>query len=553
MNNIIQTCIFTALAVGSVVAAVLTSDIGETDSQQNRRSIAKQDEGKPVFEGFTAQRAVELKITTYDDPTARIKSFSVKRDATGQWVIPSHNNYPADAAEQMASAAAAFSTLEVKEVIDVDSSAHEDYHVVEPNTETLDVGTDGVGTLITVTDEEGISYSLIIGAKVIKGVDAGIDPRMQQSYYAARRPESDIVFTVDLNMNIFETDFPKWIDTNLLGLNGLDIRQLAIQDYIIGLNPEGSPIMLRRSNSSLVLDEVDLIWKLDNMVQYDQNTQEPFTIELTENEEIDLDRINILQSALENLTIEGVMRKPAVLRPDLKITPQAIADEKTSETLTRLGLFGDPNTTIDNMMDLKSANGEIHISLQTGIKYILRFGEVDSTSGATDSVQRYLFVTTAFQPNMIPVPEYTSLPNMSSASPGPEDGCQNQEPVTQAEPTKETEQPELTPEQLAELKETIERDNARLKQEYELKLAEAQNSVRLLNSRFADWFYLISEKTFNKIHLANNDLIKAKSSELGDNLPGLPSLPGLPDVPSLPESPEKSPEPMPAPPAPIDE
>lgn len=543
MNNVLQTCIFVALAAGSVVAAVLTNNIGETDTQQNRRNIAKQDEGKPVFEGFTAERAVELKITTYDNTTARLKSFSVKRDGTGQWVIPSHNNYPADAEEQMASAAAAFSTLEVKEVIDVENGAHQDYHVVEPNSETLDVGTDGVGTLLTVTDEEGKSYSLIIGAQVIKGADAGIDPRMQQSYYAARKLESDTVFTVDLNMDIFEADFSKWIDTNLLGLNGLDIRQLAIQDYFISLNPEGSPIMLRNSNSSLLLDEVDLIWKLDNMVQYDQNTQEPFTIELTDNEEINLDRINTLQSALENLTIKGVMRKPTILRPDLKITPEAIADEKTSETLTQLGLFGDPNTTIDNLMDLKSANGEIHISLKTGIKYTLHFGEVDSNSGAEDSVRRYLFVTTSFQPNMIPVPEYASLPEVTPTPPKPEDGCQDEEPITPSESPEELKQPALTPEQLAELKETIERDNARLKEEYESQLTAAQNSVRLLNSRFADWFYLIDEITFNKIHLANNDLIKAKSSELGDGLPGLPSLPGLPGVPNLPESPEQSPEP----------
>ena len=168
----------------------------------------------------------------------------------------------------MGSAAAAFSTLEVKEVIDVDSGAHEDYHVIEPNTDTLDVGTDGVGTLITVSDEEGKSYSLIIGAKVMKGTDAGLDSRLQHAYYAARRPDSDTVFTVDLNMGIFETEFSKWIDTNLLGINGLDVRQLAIQDYFISLNQEGSPIMLRRSNSSMILDNVDLVWKLDNMVQY---------------------------------------------------------------------------------------------------------------------------------------------------------------------------------------------------------------------------------------------------------------------------------------------
>jgi len=542
MKNVVQTSVFVVLATASVVAAVLTNDIGETDSQQNRRSIAKQDEGKPVFEGFSAERAVELKITTYDDLTARITSFSVKRDGTGQWVIPSHNNYPADAEEQMASAAAAFSTLEVKEVIDVDSSAHQDYHVVEPNTEELDVGTDGVGTLVTVTDEEGKAYSLIVGAKVTKGSEAGTDPRMQQSYFAVRKPGSDTVFTVDLNIGIFDTNFSKWIDTNLLGLNGLDVRRLSMQDYFIGLSPEGSPIMLRRSNSSLIFDDVDLAWNLDNMVQYDQNTQKPFTIELTDNEEIDSDRVNTLQSALENLTIEGVMRKPAILRPDLKITPEAIANEKTSETLTQLGLFGDPNTTIDNLMDLKSTNGELHISLQTGVKYILRFGEVDATSGSEDSIRRYLFVTTVFQPNMIPSPEYQALPGQSSEPANNGDGCQTQEADADSETTEDNTPANLTPEQLAELKETIERENARLKEEYEAKITIAQNSVRLLNSRFANWFYLIDEKTFNKIHLANTDLIRSKTTELDNGLPGLPDLPGLPGVPGLPNTSEPLPE-----------
>ena len=542
MKNVVQTSVFVVLATASVVAAVLTNDIGETDSQQNRRSIAKQDEGKPVFEGFSAERAVELKITTYDDLTARITSFSVKRDGTGQWVIPSHNNYPADAEEQMASAAAAFSTLEVKEVIDVDSGAHQDYRVVEPNTEELDVGTDGVGTLVTVTDEEGRAYSLIVGAKVTKGSEAGTDPRMQQSYFAVRKPGSDTVFTVDLNIGIFDTDFSKWIDTNLLGLNGLDVRRLSMQDYFIGLSPEGSPIMLRRSNSSLIFDDVDLAWNLDNMVQYDQNTQEPFTIELTDNEEIDSDRVNTLQSALENLTIDGVMRKPAILRPDLKITPEAIANEKTSETLTQLGLFGDPNTTIDNLMDLKSTNGELHISLQTGVKYILRFGEVDATSGSEDSIRRYLFVTTVFQPNMIPTPEYQALPGQSPEPANTGDGCQTQEADADSETTEDNTPANLTPEQLAELKETIERENARLKEEYEAKITIAQNSVRLLNSRFANWFYLIDEKTFNKIHLANTDLIRSKTTELDNGLPGLPDLPGLPGVPGLPNTSEPLPE-----------
>ena len=266
------------------------------------------------------------------------------------------------------------------------------------------------------------------------------------------------------------------------------------------------------------------------------------TIELTANEEVDLKRVETLQSALENLTIEGVMRKPAILRPDLKITPEAIADEKTSETLTKLGLFGDPNTTIDNLMDLKSANGELHISLQTGVKYILRFGEVDATSGSQDSIRRYLFVTTAFQPNMIPVPEYQALPEQSPKPQNTGDSCETPEADAESESSGDNAPIDLTPEQLTELKESIERENARLKEDYEAKLTVAQNSVRLLNSRFGDWFYLIDEITFNKIHLANTDLLRSKTTELDNGLQGLPDLPGLPEVQGLPNLPDASPD-----------
>ena len=64
----------------------------------------------------------------------------------------------------------------------------------------------------------------------------------------------------------------------------------------------------------------------------------------------------------------------------------------------------------------------------------------------------------------------------------------------------------------------------------------AKNTVRLLNGRFANWFYLIDEATYNKLHLANTDLIRAQKNELGGDLPGLPAVPGLPNVPGLPDT-----------------
>jgi len=598
MNNRLQTIIYVVVAAGAVLAAVMTG-VSSQSADQDQLKIARQEIGKQVFKDFRAEKARELEIVTYDEDAARLESFSVKRDELGQWVIPSHSDYPADAEQQMAAAATAFSLLTISDLVGTEKSLHEEFAVIEPNSDTLDVSNTGVGTQITVIDDEGQEYSLIIGEQVERGNDAGADPRMQQVFYAARKPGGEITFTVDLDMDVFETEFSKWIESNLLDLNGLDLNHIDINDYAIFQTPQGRPVLIPRSNSSLVLDETDNLWQLDSMMEYDDESNEPSVVTLTEEEELDAERIETLKSALENLEINGVARKPEFLNPNLRASSDSLSNPNTITALSQLGLYGDPSTEKDGLMELKSANGEIHVSLKTGVKYILRFGEVDTATASEETVKRYLFVTARMDEAMIPQPELSPLPEgpptpekpaeptpekpaePPAAKPEPEEGCQDEAPAEKPEETqvedkptetpedKPTETPEdkpaetpsdppepkepdsqpveLTPEQLEELREQITKENARKTQAYQDQIDAARNRVRELNERFEKWYYVIDEKVYNQIHLSNTDLIKAKKSELDDfnnlegNGLGAPGLPGLPNVPGLPPVPAPAP------------
>ena len=48
--------------------------------------------------------------------------------------------------------------------------------------------------------------------------------------------------------------------------------------------------------------------------------------------------------------------------------------------------------------------------------------------------------------------------------------------------------------------------------EYNLKKKKAEAKVAELNTRFRDWYYIISEDTYKKIHLGRTDIIREGAS-----------------------------------------
>lgn len=86
-------------------------------------------------------------------------------------------------------------------------------------------------------------------------------------------------------------------------------------------------------------------------------------------------------------------------------------------------------------------------------------------------------------------------------------------------------------------RESLEKENQRKLNEYQEKITEGKERVEELNERFGDWYYVISNDVYEKIHLSRADVIKKKDAEDGEDtesdaassapagLPGLPNLP----------------------------
>ncbi len=64
--------------------------------------------------------------------------------------------------------------------------------------------------------------------------------------------------------------------------------------------------------------------------------------------------------------------------------------------------------------------------------------------------------------------------------------------------------------------ERIQKENKRKQEEYDEKVKKGQDRVQELNVRFADWYYVISNDVYRKIHLGREDVVKKKEEEEKD-------------------------------------
>ncbi len=101
-----------------------------------------------------------------------------------------------------------------------------------------------------------------------------------------------------------------------------------------------------------------------------------------------------------------------------------------------------------------------------------------------------------------------------------------------AEPAAETklaapaESPEEAAQRLATERERITKENQRKIDERNANLAKAQKKVGELNYRFADWYYVISEDVYKKIHLGQTDILREKTAAKEEGF-GVDALRGL--------------------------
>lgn len=558
MTEMGKTAIYIGIALVISAVAYLTRP-GESDVEPPDET------GKPLFTDFTdPYEAKSLKIVRFDQELGESSTFEVAQKA-GQWVIPSHEDYPADAEDQLKEAATALVDLKVLGVASDLAGDHALFGVVEPEPEKSQIGEKGVGTLVSMSDDQGNALAdLIIGKKVKDSEDQRF----------VRMPGRDRIYVVKIDPEKFSTKFEDWIEKDLLDLSAWDIKQVVLKDYSVNTVPTLDGRLAaqeeQRFEMSATWNSDDYKWVLDELKEYRDNSLQ--ASELAEDEELNKEKLDGLKDALDELKIVDVERKPAGLRADLKADEGFMKDREGVRSLIERGFY----PIGSDQVEIRSSEGEVLTRTKEGVEYVLRFGQIASVATGSEgsgdeagSLNRFVFVTARVDEGNFPPPEYEPLPEKGGeltpppplsapagdeaaakaqeqpATNGDAEATQDVEPAetsstteasdetadeatenTDSETPKEEDQSEgsqdaseadggsdAAKENAEDERDRIIKENERKRKEYEDKRKKAVDKVKELNLRFADWYYVISEDVYKKIHLSRSDVVKKKEAE----------------------------------------
>jgi hypothetical protein len=408
--------------------------------------------GRELFEDFDDPlAAASMKIVTFDAGLGELRAFEVAKDRdTGVWSIPSRQGYPADGSEQMRQAATALLGLKILDVKSELPEDHEDFGVVEPDVEKLEVGDDGVGRLVTIRDEERETLvSLVIGDEV----------KDNPEHHYVRVPSQDLVYEVELDDSPLTTSFNAWIEDDLLQLSSLDIAGTEIRKYSVAaqltLDGRIGVDQQRAYDADLSIDDTNQ-WSLERLIVYDE-TNTGSTRSLGDEETLNTTTLNQLKNALDDLKIVDVKRKPEGMSADLKADKSLMDNEQSLRSLVTQGFY--PTSGRDNELEILATNGEVTVDLRDGVQYLLRFGGVAGIATGDEpeeegqesepeesGAERYLLVTARVNESMIPRPAVQPVPQSleelaalrAPAEPSPKPGPVQPNPLAAPENTPAT-------------------------------------------------------------------------------------------------------------------
>jgi hypothetical protein len=381
--------------------------------------------GKPLFAAnWTDPRdAKSMQITTFDETTQAPTDFQVAL-VDGKWAIPSHGNYPANAAEHVNKAANELINMKVLEIVTDEPRFHEQYGVVEPDPAKLKGLAYGVGKLVTVKDKDGNALAKLVVGKSDKPTGGS----ETSSLRFVRKSGEDRVYKVKLDGDLFSTKFADWIDPDLLDLKQhWDITKMKIHDNDLDETPEGMAVA-RKGDVELSYNDQKGSWSADKLVSYKDG--KPTEDKLAANEELDTAKLNDAKMNLSSLKIADVSRKPDSLADKLKKNKEFLDDKQARDSLNRRGFIADMSNKPPQIV---SGGGDLVVGMKDGVEYTIRFGKTERTLREADDSKakkddtkagdetkraetiRRVFVTTRFNEDLIPKPTLEKLPDAKPA------------------------------------------------------------------------------------------------------------------------------------------
>ncbi len=329
--------------------------------------------GQDLTQNFTDPgEAKRLKITEFNEDSATLREFEVA-EVDGLWTIPSKDGYPADADRQMAEAATSLMDRKILAIASESAGDHEQYGVIDPLSPKLEAGQKGVGTHVTISDiHDKPLVDLIIGREV-KGAS--------NNQHYVREANRDVVYIVEVDPTKLSTNFEDWIEKDLLKLNAWDIQQVQLNDYSAELQPVMTPQGLAiqvawdpRSELTLSYDDKDSKWKADKLKEFDKAGGDYKEFKLADDEELNTEKLDALKTALDDLSIVDVDRKPAGLSADLKAGVDFLDNPEARKDLRQLGFatVACPRRQRRPGADLQRGRGDRHDERRRRIRPPLR-------------------------------------------------------------------------------------------------------------------------------------------------------------------------------------
>lgn len=531
MQPMVRTLIFVGLAAGSAAAAYVTHRATAPAAVVGFEKV-----GEPFYPDFgDASKAAALRVAAWDDGKSKPKTFTVEFH-DGQWRIPSHHNYPAEAKERLGKSAASVVHLERAALASRWKSEHERLGVVDPLDEEV-ASSKGRGRRLTLYANGKDGGQRPVLADFIVGNEVKDRP----GYYYVRRPDESETYLAKLDLDL-STKFSDWIQRDLLKLNASDVLTFISQRPII----DQLGRLVGEDRVELHRDRSWDPWQMDGL---DAQT-----------EEVNANRVRELVDNIAALKIVGVRKKPAGLGADLHLDPKVSRDARRElllvQELESKGYFLRELKTGERR--LFSEGGELIAATGDGLKYHLHFG--DALRGSEDEIEiggttpaesgdaksadktektdgeakadgqesdetgkglqlsRYLFVRVEFDPSLLgekPVaptepekPEGLDAKKTDEKSADAKDGAKSADKAAEkaGDPKKAEYETALAKYRAEKAKYDQE------SKQYEEKQTKGRERADVLNQRYGEWYYVIDAAKFEELKISRADLVQPRKT-----------------------------------------
>ena len=526
MNENKKTITFLLAAIVAVAIATFTSPTKRDPSAKPNLM------GQALFESFDPRAVTGIEIVEVDEEDIQIKSIEVTQTDKG-WFIrrPGKADYPANADNQLKDVASILFDLRIIDQAGEGAGEHIKFGVLNPS--KADPTQTGIGRLINLKNSSGSNLASLVIGEEVEGLP---------STYFVRKPEQNAVFRVEVrNARDVSSKFVDWVEQDFLDLDKFKIRQVTLDNYDVNL-AQGQ---INRANKPYVLNFADSKWSFSGSV-------------LKDSEELNKEVLDAMKDALDDLEIIDVERKPEILVKNLEqgreffnnlrdANNQAVVQSLQQKGFYTIAAKDASGQTVPKVVSNK---GEVLVGMESGVEYVLRFGEIyrgpeEDENASGDS--RYIYAFARVNESLLSPPELEPLPSAGGAK-GPEgEKGPVAKPGTPPNFTPPTAPPSITPppppagataktsqkspevtennssstkdaqkakkkaEQDAEVA-RIKASNARKQGEYDAKVAKARQKVSELNQNLAGWYYVISNDVYEKIRLDRPSFVKSKEN-----------------------------------------